>query len=418
METYLRSAIEVPFDSLYLDPNNPRLAPDDPPGYEDAEALFDKDLQVFLEKRVEKEFGVDELLQAIEGQGWMPIDAIVVWEHPDGSQRNVVLEGNRRTVSLRRVRERLPKEMTKLDRMKSGKLRVAPREIQAQEKRVEKLTRLVADTDRLTVLPLEAADREELETKLPRVLAVRHLSGMKPWHSYAADLWLLQRFEQLFAEMFPGKELTWDQTVISRVADEASLSAIAAKRQLMTQSAYSHFKARFDEMLPGDEEFASSDYYLFENIMRKPWLREQFGVGMNDLYLPEDREQVLFDWVFKLERPRKASENENIFYRHENVRDWEKIKRYDDKHGTAFAKRLDPEDPASAARFREIEAEYMAHLARTKPADVLESLLQQLGSLSEETIENEGAFIAEQLRRLEKRIQTLVRIVDAVHAGA
>ena len=138
---------------------------------------------------------------------------------------------------------------------------------------------------------------------------------------------------------------------------------------------------------------------------------------MNDLHLPEDREQVLFDWVFKLPRPRKASENENIFYRHENVRDWEKIKRYDDKHGTAFAKRLDPEDPGSAARFREIEAEHMAHLARTKPADVLESLLQQLGSLSEETIENEGAFIAEQLRRLEKRIQTLMRIVDAVQAG-
>lgn len=161
METYLRPAIEVPFDSLYLDPNNPRLAPDDPPGYEDAEALFAKDLQVFLEKRVEQEFSVDELLQAIEGQGWMPIDAIVVWEHPDGSQRNVVLEGNRRTVSLRRVRERLPKEEAKLDRMKSGKLRVAPREIQAQEKRVEKLTRLVTDTNSLTVLPLDAADREE-----------------------------------------------------------------------------------------------------------------------------------------------------------------------------------------------------------------------------------------------------------------
>jgi len=148
--------------------------------------------------------------------------------------------------------------------------------------------------------------------------------------------------------------------------------------------------------------------------MRKPWLREQFGISMSDMYLPEDREQVLFDWVFKLPRPRKASENRNVFYRHENVRDWEKLKRYDDKHGTAFAKRLDPDDHQSAPRFLEIEAEYMAHMARTKPGDVLESLLQQLGSLSEETIENEGAFIAEQLKRLEKRVQTLIRIVDAV----
>jgi len=45
VETFLQEQIKVPFESLYLDPNNPRLAPDDPPGYDDPASLFDKDLQ-------------------------------------------------------------------------------------------------------------------------------------------------------------------------------------------------------------------------------------------------------------------------------------------------------------------------------------------------------------------------------------
>lgn len=412
MDTYLRDAIDVPFDSLYLDPNNPRLAPADPPGYEEPEKLFDKELQEFLEKRVEQEFGIDKLLQAVVAQGWMPIDAIVVWVHPDDSQRNVVVEGNCRTVTLRRIRDQLPKEQAKLERMREGRTRVAARELRKQEQLVAQLEHIVQDTASLKVLPLDAANRAELEEKLPRVLAVRHITGAKEWTNYAQDLWLLHRYEHLFAEEFPDQDTRWESGIIAKVADEASLKLPSAKRQLMTQSTFSHFKTRYSDSLPGDEKFQDSDYYLFENIVKKPWLREQFGLELSDLELPEDREQVLFDWVFKSPRPRKATENQNVFYRHENVLVWEKIKRYDDKHGTAFAKRLDPDDPESAPRFLEIEAEYMAHMVRTKPGDVLESLLQQLGSINEATIENEGVFIAEQLKRVEKRVQTLLRMVE------
>ena len=31
--TELQGAKTVPFDKIYLDPNNPRIAPEDPPGY-------------------------------------------------------------------------------------------------------------------------------------------------------------------------------------------------------------------------------------------------------------------------------------------------------------------------------------------------------------------------------------------------
>lgn len=421
METYLRPAIKVPFESLYLDPNNPRLYVDAPPGYLDVERLFDPDVQKVLEERVVQEFGVDELMQAVIGNGWMPIDAIVVWEHPNGSQRNIVLEGNRRVVTLRKLRERLPKEQEKLERMRVGKTRVTSSDLRKQEQLVETLQQVIADTAILDVLPLDADGAEELTHKLPRVLGVRHIVGPKGWVNFAEDLWLLRRYEQLFEDEFPGADLRWEPTIIERVAAEASISKVAAKRQLLASTAYSHFASEYEAELPkGDdlnptksEEFDSGDYYLFESIVRKPWLREQFGLSENDLHLPEEMEGVLFDWVFKLPRPRSASDNDNVFYRHENVLLWEKIKRYDDKHGTAFAKRFDVENHQEAPRMREVEAEYLAHMARKKPGDVLESLLQQLGAINEATIEEEGIFLEQQLRRLEKRVQNLLAMINA-----
>lgn len=418
MQTYLRPPVQVPFECLYLDPNNPRLYPEDPPGYDDVEKLVDPELQKLLEKRVEEDFGIDEIMQAIIGNGWMPIDAIVIWEHPGGSQHNIVLEGNRRIVTLRRIRERLPKDEQKLERMRSGRTRVAKHDLVAQERLVETLGRVIEDTETLTVLPLDAADVAELEHKLPRVLAVRHITGAKGWGNYAEDLWLLQRYDQLFEDKFPDQDLRWEQTLIQQVADEASLSSTTvAKRQLLAASAFSHFRAEYEDQLPDEEEFRPTDYYLFENIVRKPWLREQFGLGQNDLNLPEEGERVLREWVFKLPRPRRADDNENVFYRHENVLLWEKINRYDQAHGTAFAKQFDVEDPEEAPTMREVEAEYLSHMARKEPTDVLEKLLQHLGKIDEETIEAEGQFLEAQLKRLESRTQRLLRMISAAAAA-
>src|SRR4051794_4456774 len=78
MEKLLRDSIVVPFDTLFLDPNNPRLAVDDAPGYAEAPRLFASKLQAELEKRVEEVYDVAELAKAIVSQGWMPIDSIVV----------------------------------------------------------------------------------------------------------------------------------------------------------------------------------------------------------------------------------------------------------------------------------------------------------------------------------------------------
>src|SRR5262245_28105657 len=103
METYLLNPIEIPLDALFLDPNNPRISPLDPPGYEDLSALFDTSAQPSIEKTVLEKFDIAALVEGIIEQGWVPLDAILVWEPPKAKGRCVVLEGNRRTVALRQI---------------------------------------------------------------------------------------------------------------------------------------------------------------------------------------------------------------------------------------------------------------------------------------------------------------------------
>src|SRR4051794_17964840 len=66
---YLERAQEVPFSTLYLDPNNPRLARADSPGYADPKKLIDPTLQQGLENEIDQEFDAKSLADAIIGQG-------------------------------------------------------------------------------------------------------------------------------------------------------------------------------------------------------------------------------------------------------------------------------------------------------------------------------------------------------------
>jgi hypothetical protein len=116
--------------------------------------------------------------------------------------------------------------------------------------------------------------------------------------------------------------------------------------------------------------------------------------------------------VFKEPRPAKAEDNPNKFYRHENVQLWEQMNTYDTKNGTSFATRFDVADPAIAPKMIEVEADYLAHKSRRKPADVLEKLLQALDELNAGTIRNEGEFLRLQLKRVDERVDALLRMID------
>lgn len=406
---------DVALENLWPDPNNPRLALEDAPGYADPSKLFDASTRANIFKELgEKAYNVDDLVEAIVGQGWMPIDNIIVWKHPDDGDRRVVVEGNRRRLALERIRtETLPKEKRKLERMQGKPASYPKNQIEEQEKTVARLEQVVADTDMLPVVRIAADTVEELEHKLPRVLAVRHITGTKEWGNYAEDLWLLHRYQQLFEDKHEGVGFFWDDEVIARVADEATLGATKAKWQLRAANWFSHFRAEWEEELPEDAKFEKTDYYLFEQISRKPWVRQQLGVTESAVVLPEPAEAALFEWAFKLPRGNTADENPNKFFRHENITLWDQMSKYDQKHGTSFALRYDVEKPEDAPPMSELHAAYLTHKAQRKPHAVIDDLLQRLSDLTAEQLATEGQIFRVQLERLRDEATTFLKMIDA-----
>ena len=66
MESYLRKSQRVPIEDLFPDPNNPRLALEEAPGYADALKLFDEALRkMILEEIGGDAYGVDDLVHTI-----------------------------------------------------------------------------------------------------------------------------------------------------------------------------------------------------------------------------------------------------------------------------------------------------------------------------------------------------------------
>lgn len=420
-DTHLGSGIPIPFDRLYLDPNNPRLGLDDRPGYENANTLFDQSLQEKLEQELARSdiYDVDGLAQTIINQGWMPIDNIIVWPYPNRPGYYVVVEGNTRTSALRRIRRViLDREQKKLDRMeKGGSKKYSEYDLREQREHVERIKAVISATEKLWVLPLDAKTAEELEAKLPRVLAVRHITGAKEWGNYAEDLWLLNRYFQLFKKQYGQKRTrSWDRDLIKRVGDEASLKEQETRRKLHTASAFSHFTAEFEDQLPESESFGRGDYYLFENIFKRPFVRASLGFSEDAFNLPEYAEKALFYWIFRLPRGSNADENENVFYRHENVINWDQMKRYDDKNGTGFAMRFDPEKPEEAPLMREAMAEWLAHKARKKPQAVLDDLIRRLSEIPAETLLNEGEYFRLQLEHVRRQADKFLKVIKAAAA--
>ena len=419
MEEYLDpEKLTVALDDLWPDPNNPRLALEEAPGYADVSKLFNGSTrQRIFEELGETAYNVDDLVAAIVGQGWMPIDNIIVWEHPDDGERRVVVEGNRRRLALERIRtDLLPKERRKLARMQ-GKASTFPKsQLEAQEQLAQRLERIVKSTEELPVVRIAAASVEELERKLPRILAVRHISGTKDWGNYAQDLWLLHRYQQLFEDKHGGAGLFWDDEVIGRVADEATLGKMKAKWQLKAANWFSHFRAEWEDQLPEGEEFQKTDYYLFEQISRKPWVRQQLDIEDGSMVLPEQAEKALFEWDFKLPRGKTADENPNKFFRHENITLWDQMARYDERNGTSFALRYDLENPDDAPPMNELQAAYLTHKAQRKPHAVIDELLQRLSGLTAEQLATEGQIFRVQLERLRDEATTFLKMIEAAEA--
>lgn len=415
----LGKPITVQFSKIFLDPNNPRVAPENGSRYEDPDIIFADELQKDLTSQVYAVYQAGELEDAIIAQGWVPIDPLIVWEHPDRPDHHIVVEGNTRISVLRDIRgPRLDREKAKLEKFtKVGKM--PAEEIKQQRRIVEKIEEIIKDTDELLVYPVKAATTEELEALLPRLLGVRHITHAGQWGPYATNLYITSLYERLFRERFdPDEPLRLEHDLISRVATMVSLKDTKTRRNIQAASAFGHFKRTYEDQLPDGEEFSDSDQYFFENILQHKYCQDQFGFSKDRLYLPDESEKALFEWCFA--KPRKNEDkNPNIFYKAENIRLWNDMAKYDGENGTAFAAQFDVSAPEQASKpMRLVEAEYLHHKARQTPLNTLQALLEALKDLKGETMITQANFLRPTLQQIASLTEHYLRMMEADAAAA
>jgi hypothetical protein len=410
----LGKPLTVPLSKIFLDPNNPRVAPEPGSRYEEPDVIFADELQKDLTTRVYDVYEAENLESAIIAQGWVPIDPILVWEHPKRPKHHIVVEGNTRIAVLRNIRgPRLEREKAKLAKfLKGGKM--PAHEIQQQRLLVEQIEAVVRDTENLEVYPVVASTTAELEEKLPRLLGVRHISHAKQWGPYATNLYITSLYERIFRERYGEKEdLRLENDLIARVAAMVSLGETKTRRNIQAASAFGHFKRHYDDQLPEGEEFSDSDQYFFENILQHKYAQEQFGFTKDRLYLSDEAEKALFQWTFV--QPRKNEDkNPNVFYKAENIRLWNDMAKYDTENGTAFASQFDVADPEKATkRMRLVEAEYLHHKARQTPLNTLQALLEALKELKGETMITQASFLKPTLQEIAGLTERYLRMMEA-----
>ena len=412
----LGAPIEVPFEQVYIDPNNPRIVEDHAGRYETPDDIFDSDLQERLTTRTYEVYGAAELEDSIVAQGWIPIDAIMVWEHSDRPGHYVVVEGNTRTAVLRRLRgTRLPREEARLQRM-TDRSRTPREELREQEEQVTRIRRVIADTELLSVFPVRAETPADLETVLPKLLGVRHVSHARQWTPYATNRYMLSLYERRFyARHGRDEPLRLEQDLVRSVAELLSLGTTKARRNIQAASAFDHFRTRYEDQLPPGELFDHRDHYYFENILQNKHAADQFGFTRDRLQMPEESERALFTWAFSKPRPANdEDENQNVLHKAEDIRLWRQMASYDAKHGTTFASQLDVENPeATTETMPDMEANFLLHKRRETPLNNLTKLLEALKDLRAETMITQADFLEPTLEEIRDIVEHYIQMINA-----
>jgi len=241
----------IGIDQLLLDPNNFRFHGNAGVPVIASHRFGETSVQSAALKRIEAD-GLLELRASLVQNGYFEVDRVVVkrWpESPEGEDLYVVIEGNRRVSTLKKLRaEHL-----------AG---------------VEISDALAATFDAVPCVVLDNPDRA---TELA-IMGVRHVGGIKEWGGYqgAAIVAVLKNEENL---------------TTSEVAGRLGLTSQEVNRRYRAFTAVEHMRA--------DEEYGdyvTSDHYaLLHEAVAAREVREHFGWDSSkEKFADEDRARELY----------------------------------------------------------------------------------------------------------------------------
>ena len=245
----------VHLDQLMLDPNNYRLS------YDSVDQHYDDDKVVEMQETIERKLAkekLSDLIDSIVENGFLEVDRIVVRKLEGEEQRYLVVEGNRRTAALKSLYQ------------------------DHQEGFLELSESLLDKMCSLSVLLINADDKEEIKEYQHTLMGVRHVSGPKRWTGMQSAKLVCDLFEQ--------------NHTATQIGSLLGISAIEANRRMRGYLAYRQLASD-----PKYREFAKSKHYalLLEFVSKKD-VRVWLGWSDRNMITSKPAKEILYSHILKL----------------------------------------------------------------------------------------------------------------------
>lgn len=252
-------ATTLPIQQIFLDPNNPRFWTEQNVRDVPDRRIPDERVQSDTRTRIDRH-GIEDLYNSILRNGYLTMDRIVV-RPIDGTDKYVVVEGNRRFRALSKLRHDIENGI------------VAEEGIDDQY-----LQRLLDNTSDIEVLIYSGVGAHDISWMLQ---GIRHISGIRPWDPAQRARLVAEQIER-------------DSQTFRSAGQQFGLSPQAVGRLYRTYKALLQMRE--------DEEFgakARNDYFsLFEEAYRNNTLREWLGWSEEDRrFLNLDHLKRFYSWI-------------------------------------------------------------------------------------------------------------------------
>jgi len=421
--------IEVELKDLYLDPNNPRLALSERPGYQNIVELFDETKQDEIFKTVidgNHDITSDGLVNTILGVGWEDLAPIVVWQ-PEGIKgKYLVVEGNRRTTSLKYIHGTEHSKLKKrYDKAKVSTVPSIIQELPDIEEDLKRAENVINQTKKIFVKKMVAKTDEDLREDLPKLLSIIHLNGPKDWENFAQAKFIFETYVNFWQDtngkISPVNKLNWEDPVERKTQNYCNIKTLSICRQtLRSYSWFEDFKEKYAEDLPADCSFKNKDYFLFEMISSGggKFFREEI-LGVKPPYnitLPVEATDAIFEWSFKEPRTTRATNDKNIFSRHQMVKELGDLNREGSQRNPPFRITCyDIENLGTARRFDEVRLEYENTAASTEAPNIaLSKVRSALEELRGTDFRIYGEEVKHNLVSIKGLTEDYIKMIDAI----
>ena len=197
--------ITIPWESLVLDPNNPRFITRTEDRIKDADCVRHQ-IMGLTRQRLSPDsdrYKLEELVRSIKQNGWLPVDFVFVRKLSGHKKKYLVLEGNRRIAAIYKI-------------------------MAENEPEFRPLRESLSTVDVMEVC--SPGTRAELQKHITYLLGVRHHGSLVKWTPFAqAHNIFFQFLEKAQQTMDTFK---WHEPAAVKVADTLSIDVKEVKERL------------------------------------------------------------------------------------------------------------------------------------------------------------------------------------------